>query len=106
MLSISQKDDLESQLRDSLARLEVELPLVYEIDPAEMKPACRELEGEIAAIARGLAGHMDLLLPCQADLEKGQAHACRICSSFRREAQDAYKSRTGGVSAPGPGASR
>ena len=69
MLSISQKDDLESQLKESLARLEDELPLVYEIDPAEMKPACRELEGEIAAIARGLAGHMDLLLPCQAEVD-------------------------------------
>jgi len=69
MLSFSQKEDLEGQLRESLARLEVELPLVYEIDQDEVEPACRELETEIAGIARGLAGHLDLLLPCQAEVD-------------------------------------
>jgi CRISPR-associated exonuclease Cas4 len=69
MLSFSQKDDLEGQLRESLARLEMELPLVYEIEPDEVEPACRELEGEIAGIARGLAGQLDLLLPCQAEVD-------------------------------------
>ncbi|MCK9441377.1 MAG: PD-(D/E)XK nuclease family protein [Methanothrix sp.] len=69
MLSISQKDDLEGQLRESLARLEEELPLVYEIGQHEMEPACRELEGEIAGIAQGLAGQLDLLLPCQAEVD-------------------------------------
>ncbi|MCK9566135.1 MAG: PD-(D/E)XK nuclease family protein [Methanothrix sp.] len=69
MLSISQKDDLERQLKESLARLEDELPLVYEIEPGEMEPACRELEGEIAGIAQGLAGQLDLLLPCQAEVD-------------------------------------
>ncbi|MGB5101623.1 MAG: hypothetical protein WBN94_13635 [Methanothrix sp.] len=69
MLSISQKDDLESQLKESLARLEEELPLVYEIEPGEMGPACRELEGEIAGMAQGLAGHLDHLLPCQAEVD-------------------------------------
>ena len=142
MLSFSQKDDLEGQLKESLARLEDELPLVYEIEPDEMEPACRELEGEIAGIAQGLAGQLDLLLPCQAEvdlysdklglsgrldrlapgstpslirtgkapagrhLEKGPAHAGGLCSASGREAQDAHKSGTGGVSAPGPGAGR
>jgi len=69
MLSFSQKKDLEGQLKEILARLEDELPLVYEIRPDEMKPACRELEGEIAGIAQGLAGHLDLLLPCQAEVD-------------------------------------
>jgi CRISPR-associated exonuclease Cas4 len=69
MLSFSQKDDLEGQLRDSLARLEEELPLVYEIEPDELESACRELEGEIAGIAQGLAGQLDLLLPCQAEVD-------------------------------------
>jgi CRISPR-associated exonuclease Cas4 len=69
MLSISQKNDLEGQLRESLARLEGELPLVYEIEPHEMDPACRELEGEIAGIAQGLAGYLDDLLPCQAEVD-------------------------------------
>jgi len=69
MLSFSQKDDLEGQLRESLARLQEELPLVYEIDPFEVEQACRVLEGEIAGIARGLAGQLDLLLPCQAEID-------------------------------------
>ncbi len=69
MLSFSQEEDLEGQLRESLARLQEELPLVYEIEPDEVKSACRELEGEIAGIARGLAGHADLLLPCQAEVD-------------------------------------
>ena len=69
MLSFSQKKDLEGQLKEIRARLEDELPLVYEIGPDEMKPACRKLEGEIAGIAQGLAGHLDLLLPCQAEVD-------------------------------------
>jgi CRISPR-associated exonuclease Cas4 len=69
MLSFSQKSDLERQLKEILARLEDELPLVYEIEPHEMEPACRELEGEITDIAQGLAGHLDLLLPCQAEVD-------------------------------------
>jgi len=69
MLSFSQKDDLEGQLRETLAKLEEELPLVYEIEPKEVLQACRELEGEIAGIAQGLAGQLDLLLPCQAEVD-------------------------------------
>ena len=69
MLSLSRKSDLEGQLKEILARLEEELPLVYEIEPEEIGPACRELEGEIASIARGLAGHIDQLIPCQAEVE-------------------------------------
>jgi CRISPR-associated exonuclease Cas4 len=69
MLSFSQKNDLEGQLKENLARLEAELPLVYEIEPEEMEPACRELEGEITGIAQGLAGHLDHLLPCQAEVD-------------------------------------
>ena len=69
MLSISKKDDLEGHLREVLSRLQEELPLVYEIDPDELEPACRELEGEIAVIALGLACHLNLLLPCQAEVD-------------------------------------
>ncbi|OPY55199.1 MAG: hypothetical protein A4E49_00500 [Methanosaeta sp. PtaU1.Bin112] len=69
MLSISQKDDLEGQLRESLSRLREELPLVYEIGQDELEAACLEMEGEIGAIARGLARHLDLLLPCQAEVD-------------------------------------
>lgn len=69
MLSISQKNDLEVHLKEITARLGEELPLIYEIEPEEISPACRELEGEIAGIARGLAGHLDLLLPCQAEVD-------------------------------------
>lgn len=69
MLCLSQKSDLEGHLKEITARLEEELPLVYEIGPDELAPACRELEGEIGRIARGLAGHLDLLLPCQAEVD-------------------------------------
>jgi CRISPR-associated exonuclease Cas4 len=69
MLSLSEKSDLEGKLKESLARLEEELPLVYEMETDEMEQACRELELEIASIAQGLAGHLDLLLPCQAEVD-------------------------------------
>ena len=69
MLSFCQKNDLEGHLKEIVARLEEELPLIYEIGPEEIGPACRELEGEIANIAQGLAGHLDLLLPCQAEVD-------------------------------------
>ena len=80
MLSFSQKSDLEAHLKEILARLEEELPLVYEIEPEEIRPACRELEGEIASIAQGLAGHLDLLLPCQAEVDM---HSDRLGLSGR-----------------------
>jgi CRISPR-associated exonuclease Cas4 len=69
MLSLSQKRDLEGQLKEVLARLEVELPLVYEIEPEEIGRACRDLEAEISGIARGLAAHIDQLIPCQAEVD-------------------------------------
>ena len=69
MLSLSQKNDLEVHLKEIMARLEEELPLIYEIEPEEIRSACRELEEEIAGIAQGLAGQLDLLLPCQADVD-------------------------------------
>lgn len=69
MLCLSQKSDLEGHLKEIAARLEEELPLVYEIEPDELATACRELEGEIESIARGLAGHLNLLLPCQAEVD-------------------------------------
>ena len=69
MLSLSQKNDLEGHLKEIMARQEEELPLIYEIEPEEIRSACRELEGEIAGIAQGLAWHLDLLLPCQAEVD-------------------------------------
>ncbi|MBN1235233.1 MAG: Dna2/Cas4 domain-containing protein, partial [Methanotrichaceae archaeon] len=69
MLSFCQKHDLEGHLKEIISRLEEELPLIYEIGPEEIRPACRELEGEIASIAQGLAGHLDLLLPCEAEVD-------------------------------------
>lgn len=69
MLSISQKDDLEEHLREIASRLEDELPVIYEIGPEDVSSACRELEEEIAAIARNLAGNLDLLLPYEAEVD-------------------------------------
>ncbi len=69
MLSLLQKGDLEGQLNEALQRLEVELPLVYDVEPKELGPACRELEKEIASIAQGLAGHVDHLMPFEPEVE-------------------------------------
>ncbi|MDD4652678.1 MAG: PD-(D/E)XK nuclease family protein [Methanothrix sp.] len=69
MLSISEKDDLESHLIENLSRMREELPLVYEVEPDELQLACRELEDEVAGIARALASNLDLLLPCQAEID-------------------------------------
>ncbi|HUS76438.1 MAG TPA: Dna2/Cas4 domain-containing protein [Methanothrix sp.] len=69
MLSFCKKSDLEAHLKEIMVRQEEELPLIYEIEPEEIRQACRELEGEIASIAQGLAGHLDLLLPYQAEVD-------------------------------------
>jgi CRISPR-associated exonuclease Cas4 len=69
MLSLSKKSDLESQLREALQRLEEELPLVYEIEVAELGPACRELETKIASIAQNLAEHIDYLMPYEPEVD-------------------------------------
>jgi CRISPR-associated exonuclease Cas4 len=69
MLSISSTTDLQSQLEENLARLEEELPLVYEIEPEKIQSACRDLKGEICEIARSLEGFVDLLVPCEAEVD-------------------------------------
>jgi CRISPR-associated exonuclease Cas4 len=69
MLSLTQKADLKGQLIAALARLEEELPLVYEIEPTELKSACRELEEKISQIAICLSPFCDNLLPCEADVD-------------------------------------
>lgn len=72
MLSLSTEADqesLEAQLGAALSRLEQELPLVYEIEPAELSPACREMEGRIPQLAKGLANHINLLLPSEVEVD-------------------------------------
>jgi CRISPR-associated exonuclease Cas4 len=69
LLSISGECDLEGQLKESLASLEVELPLVYEIEPEELALACRELEGMIQKIAQMLSLYRDHLFPCDAEVD-------------------------------------
>ena len=69
MLSLSQESDLESQLKEALARLEEELPLVYDIEPEELGLACRELAGKIELIAQGLSPYIDRIVPCEAEVD-------------------------------------
>jgi len=69
MLGLSGEADLEGQLRESLARLELELPLIYEIEPEELGSACRELEERIAEIAQGLSHQLDLILPSSVEVD-------------------------------------
>lgn len=72
MLSLSRDgnpESLEARLRAALSRLELELPLVYEIDPATLSPACREMEDQIPQLARSLANYIDLLLPSEVEVD-------------------------------------
>jgi CRISPR-associated exonuclease Cas4 len=71
MLSISFPGgmDMEAELLAALSRLEQELPLVYEIDPAELSQACREMEGRIPELACGLAPHINLLFPSEVEVD-------------------------------------
>ena len=61
--------DLYSLLYDSLSQLEQELPLVYKIDAAELRSACQDLTQEIQGISQRLAESLDLLLPCEVDVD-------------------------------------
>ena len=65
MLGISGSDDLEGELEASLARLEMDLPLIYgdEIDPEELAIASREVVALIPGMAQGLATVLDKILP-------------------------------------------
>ncbi len=69
VLSVLQKDDLEGQLREALPRLEVELPLIYDLEPVEIEAALEEVAGEIESMARGLISQMEQLIPFEADVE-------------------------------------
>ncbi|RQW78568.1 MAG: hypothetical protein EHM14_11640, partial [Methanothrix sp.] len=69
MLGIVGKTDLECELKESLARLEQELPMVYEIAPEEIGPACRELEASIPEISASLLPHLDSLIPCDVEVD-------------------------------------
>lgn len=69
MLGIVGKTDLASELKESLARLEQELPMAYEIEPEEIGPACRELEARIPEISASLLPHLDNLIPCEVEVD-------------------------------------
>lgn len=68
-LSLLQKDDLEGQLREALGRLEVELPLIYDLEPGELQAALNEADEEIGSMVNGLKGWMDQLIPFEAEVE-------------------------------------
>jgi len=93
MLGIIGKTDLASELKESLARLEQELPMAYEIEPEEIGPACRELEARIPEISASLLPHLGNLIPCEVEVdlrsEKLGLSGKRKCSmtfAFMREA--------------------
>lgn len=69
MFAISGKADLDGQLRADLAKLEQELPLVYEIDPEGLRLACNEVEAMIPEIANGLSSNLDLILPSEVEVD-------------------------------------
>jgi CRISPR-associated exonuclease Cas4 len=69
ILSISRDADLESILQASLRQLELELPLVYDLNAGELTFACRQLESSIADIAEAYRHFLDILLPCEVDVD-------------------------------------
>jgi CRISPR-associated exonuclease Cas4 len=69
MLSISSKDDLEGHMREIASRLEEELPAIYDVNAEDVVSARQELEEAIEGMARGLAESLDLLLPCDSDVD-------------------------------------
>lgn len=69
MLSISQKNDLEGHLKEILHHLEHELPFIYDLETEEIELACQELQNEIPGISQSLAGQLDLLLPCEVEID-------------------------------------
>lgn len=69
MFAISGKTDLEGQLKADLAKLEQELPLVYEIDPDELRLASNEVAAMIPEIANGLSSDLGLILPSEVEVD-------------------------------------
>ncbi|OPZ79843.1 MAG: hypothetical protein BWY77_01282 [bacterium ADurb.Bin431] len=61
--------NLQGLLEENLALLKQELPVIYEIDSALVESACRDLETEIESISQGLAGCLELLLPCEVEVD-------------------------------------
>ncbi len=83
MLSISGEEDraiLEASFRSALLRLELELPLVYDIDPQTLCPICREMEKAIPELACGLAPHVSRLFPNEVEID---LHSDRLGLSGR-----------------------
>jgi CRISPR-associated exonuclease Cas4 len=71
MLSISDCGDLEGSLLVELAHIERELPIIYgeEIDSSGIFSAAREVEALIPNISQSLSRSLDMLLPCDVDVD-------------------------------------
>ena len=70
MLSLSQcETNVESQLNSILAKLEMELPLIYEIDPKELEIASGNIGVMIPEIATGLSPHLGMLFPSDVEVD-------------------------------------
>lgn len=70
MLSLSQcETDVESQLNSILAKLDMELPLIYEIEPEELEVALGNIGVMIPQIATGLSSHLGKLFPSDVEVD-------------------------------------
>jgi len=69
MLSLCSEGDLEGQLRASLARLEEEVPLIYDVDPAVLPQALAELKERIPEISKSLLPYLDRLFPNEVEVD-------------------------------------
>ena len=69
MLSLCDEGDLEGQLCASLARLEEEVPLIYDVDPAVLPQALVELKERIPEISKSLLPYFDRLFPNEVEVD-------------------------------------
>lgn len=71
MLSLTSDigSDTEVQLSSLLSKMEIELPLVYEIEPKELQTAAEYVREMIPEIALGLSSNLSMLFPCIVEVD-------------------------------------
>jgi len=70
MLSLSQcENDVESHLNSIFAKLEMELPLIYETPYKEFEMASKNIKAIIPEIAQGLSSHLGMLFPSDVEVD-------------------------------------
>lgn len=71
MLSLPEEpeSDIEGQLNSLLKKMEIELPLIYEIETKELQIALGNIREMIPEIALGLSSHFNMLFPSTVEVD-------------------------------------